>query len=296
MGAKKEGLGAGREEEEDEDNVPIALSRGKLAKRRELQHRKSRDEDDDDDDGDFPIPFRSIESKERPGSQNGRGSFRLKKEGDEEEVDEKPRRRFETNVKKNVGPKSSPVSARVKKEQPTGEVSSEDEDDGKDSKKKIKRGTVKTKVEQNSKIVKKVSKVKTVEDGKKKPKNVYDFPGRGTSRRGDPLRIFYETLYQQLPSSEMAQFWMMEYGLLPPEAAHKIYEKKLRKNHHSKQSSPVKVPPSEQTVDSAKKAKHVSAGKTASRTAVKRKVDDASSDDDDFISSRKKPKKQKLAG
>lgn len=96
---------------------------------------------------------------------------------------------------------------------------------------------------------------------------------------------------------------MMEYGLLPPEAAQKVYERKLRKNHQSKQNSPAKVASSEPTADSAKKAKQASAGMTAPRMAVKRKLGGASSDDgddndddDDFISSRRKPKKRKVAG
>ncbi|RAL53138.1 hypothetical protein DM860_006810 [Cuscuta australis] len=53
----------------------------------------------------------------------------------------------------------------------------------------------------------------------------------------DPLRIFYESMYQQLPESELAAIWMMESGLLPKEKAKQMFEKKQKKG---KISSPAK--------------------------------------------------------
>ncbi|WZZ72700.1 hypothetical protein YC2023_084070 [Brassica napus] len=50
----------------------------------------------------------------------------------------------------------------------------------------------------------------------------------GVSKR-DPLRIFYETLHKQLPTSEMAKIWLMESGLLPAAEAKKVLERKLQK-------------------------------------------------------------------
>ncbi|CAF1982804.1 BnaC07g14880D [Brassica napus] len=54
----------------------------------------------------------------------------------------------------------------------------------------------------------------------------------------DPLRIFYETLHKQLPTSEMAKIWLMESGLLPAAEAKKVLERKLQKT--GKFSSPAK--------------------------------------------------------
>ncbi|KAJ8439831.1 hypothetical protein Cgig2_029091 [Carnegiea gigantea] len=101
------------------------------------------------------------------------------------------------------------------------------------------------------------------DDGKKRERKVYHLPGqkRDPPEERDPLRIFYETLYEQKPTSELAAVWkdsklkkakgfchyihlcrllltemehnlhgnslMMESGLLPLEEAKLIYEKKL---------------------------------------------------------------------
>ncbi|KAK9755075.1 hypothetical protein RND81_01G000700 [Saponaria officinalis] len=81
------------------------------------------------------------------------------------------------------------------------------------------------------------------EEGKKKRiKKVYDLPGqkRDPPEQRDPLRIFYETLYQQKPSSELAALWMMESGLLPLEEANKVYEKKMKKMKNQRVTSPAK--------------------------------------------------------
>ncbi|XP_031374896.1 uncharacterized protein LOC116189376 isoform X2 [Punica granatum] len=66
---------------------------------------------------------------------------------------------------------------------------------------------------------------------KKKQKVVFDLPGqkRPTPSERDPLRIFYETLYKQVPGCELAQIWMMESGLLSREEAKQIYEKQKSK-------------------------------------------------------------------
>ncbi|KAJ8492499.1 hypothetical protein OPV22_014220 [Ensete ventricosum] len=37
----------------------------------------------------------------------------------------------------------------------------------------------------------------------------------------EPLRMFYESSLEQIPSSEMAEFWIMEHGLLSPQRAKK---------------------------------------------------------------------------
>ena len=51
-----------------------------------------------------------------------------------------------------------------------------------------------------------------------KPGQKYPTPSPGN---GD--RVFYETLYQQKPSSEMAQEWVISYGVLEHDDALKLY-------------------------------------------------------------------------
>ncbi|XP_075517060.1 uncharacterized protein LOC142551618 isoform X2 [Primulina tabacum] len=56
----------------------------------------------------------------------------------------------------------------------------------------------------------------TDKDAKKREKKVFDLPGqkRDPPEERDPLRIFYETLYKQVPTSDMASIWkerMMEF-------------------------------------------------------------------------------------
>ncbi|CAJ1973215.1 unnamed protein product [Sphenostylis stenocarpa] len=63
---------------------------------------------------------------------------------------------------------------------------------------------------------------------------------RTSNSKKDPLRIFYESLYAQVPHSEMSQIWLMESGLLPKEVARRVFEKKQKKFPH-KLSSPVKA-------------------------------------------------------
>ncbi|KAG8086584.1 hypothetical protein GUJ93_ZPchr0010g9720 [Zizania palustris] len=54
------------------------------------------------------------------------------------------------------------------------------------------------------------SKIKrTATRGKKADKKVYSLPGQkfDPPEEREPLRIFYESLSKQIPSSEMAEFW-----------------------------------------------------------------------------------------
>ena len=51
-----------------------------------------------------------------------------------------------------------------------------------------------------------------------KPGQKYPTPSPGN---GD--RVFYETLYQQKPTSEMAQEWVIAYGVLENDDALKLY-------------------------------------------------------------------------
>ncbi|CAN8312643.1 unnamed protein product [Cochlearia groenlandica] len=80
-------------------------------------------------------------------------------------------------------------------------------------------------------VSKKRKNIKTekeeVEVKKQKEKKVYDIAGqkRDQPDERDPLRIFYETLYKEVPTCKMAQIWLMESGLLPAEKAKEDVEK-----------------------------------------------------------------------
>ncbi|MFS7969611.1 hypothetical protein Hanom_Chr09g00811241 [Helianthus anomalus] len=101
--------------------------------------------------------------------------------------------------------------------------------------------------EQNGKKKKGKKKVVKGSDSsvkkEKKEKKVYDLPGkkRDPPEERDPLRIFYESLYSQIPTSEMAAIWMMESGLLQKDVANKLFEAKRKKAQQQKLGSPMKM-------------------------------------------------------
>jgi hypothetical protein len=79
-----------------------------------------------------------------------------------------------------------------------------------------------------------------------------------TPTPGNGDRVFYETLYNQRPDSEMAQEWCVNYGVLSEEDAAKIYKKILKRKAAAKSvgsSSPVKS--EKKKSSSKKKAKKV---------------------------------------
>ncbi|XP_019094879.1 PREDICTED: uncharacterized protein LOC109130120 [Camelina sativa] len=116
----------------------------------------------------------------------------------------------------------------------------------------------------------------------------------------------YESLYKQIPTSDMAQIWLMESGLLPAEKAKKVLEKKLQNG--GKFSSPTKsaastprsnnksVPAKKETKKSPSEALSDKKKGTVSKPATKKRKnsDDVCDDDsgDDFVASRvsKKPR------
>ncbi|KAI3971576.1 hypothetical protein MKW92_035205 [Papaver armeniacum] len=172
-------------------------------------------------------------------------------------------------------------------------------------------------VEETKDSIKKIV-TKTTEEKKKKKrivvkteKKVYDLPGqkRDPPEERDPLRIFYESLYEQRPDSEMAKLWMMECGLLPVDEAKQVFEQKHKNQAQRKiiMSSPIKAikaasvtksanstvkritntttstKTTTTTTSSSAKKKPVPEPKTTPKQSAskKRKVDDRSSDDDD---------------
>ncbi|CAN6485695.1 unnamed protein product [Victoria cruziana] len=194
-----------------------------------------------------------------------------------EEVDEFEEKKIVANGgKREVLSKT----VKVKKEERT---TSETLNDGKVKKKST---TVATK--KNKEITQKLSNV--VKDSQK-VKKVYDLPGQkhDPPQERDPLRIFYETLYEQVPTSEMAAFWLMERGLLPEDVAKKVYEKKLKKNAQQKVGTPAKAATMKKSVKSAEKTSPASKSVKASKSEPKpskRQKPDTSDSDDDFIVSK----------
>ncbi|KAK9142093.1 hypothetical protein Syun_011493 [Stephania yunnanensis] len=123
---------------------------------------------------------------------------------------------------------------------------------------------------------------------KVRQKKVYTLPGQkyDAPEEREPLRIFYESLSKQIPSSQMAEFWMMEHGLLSPERAKKAYERKQRKQQQLRSGTPIKTQPKQDKPGSSQKQP---VSKNGDMKFKKRILND-SDDDEDFIVSRKKAK------
>ncbi|KAK1262013.1 hypothetical protein QJS04_geneDACA001119 [Acorus gramineus] len=208
--------------------------------------------------------------------------------------------------KPNGTPKSaSPKPSKAKKEEPIEEEDAGDPKRGNHASTKSDKGVkvVKKKVKKMTEEVEEknlVMKVKEGERKKKKEKKVYDLPGQKheAPNERDPLRIFYESLYKQIPNSEMAAFWLMEWGLLSFDEAKKVYEKKIGKAQQLKLSSPVKAVSVKKTSTvSVKVTKVDSASKTTPKASKKRKANQSSDEDsdDDFTTTTKKVVKKQRA-
>ncbi|KAL7444602.1 hypothetical protein ACHAXM_009520 [Skeletonema potamos] len=85
-----------------------------------------------------------------------------------------------------------------------------------------------------------------------------------TPTPGNGDRVFYETLFQQRPDSEMAQEWCVNYGVLSEEEAAKIHKKISKRKAAAKttssgaggsSSSNSPAPKSEKKKSSSKKKK-----------------------------------------
>ncbi|CAN6336574.1 unnamed protein product [Urochloa humidicola] len=89
----------------------------------------------------------------------------------------------------------------------------------------------------------------------KAEKKVYSLPGQkfDPPEEREPLRIFYESLSKQIPSSEMAEFWLMEHGLLSPERAKKAYERKQKRQQQVRMGIPIKPTIRKDRPESSKK-------------------------------------------
>lgn len=141
---------------------------------------------------------------------------------------------------------------------------------------------------------------------KPREKKVYSLPGQkfDVPEEREPLRIFYESLSKQIPSSEMAEFWMMEHGMLSPDRAKKAYEKKQRRQKEIRMGTPIKSPPPPSRAESSKKPQQFSppsrggesskkpqpVSKNGDAKAKKRVLNDSDDDEDDFVLSHKRRK------
>ncbi|KAB2077424.1 hypothetical protein E1A91_A06G100100v1 [Gossypium mustelinum] len=158
---------------------------------------------------------------------------------------------------------------------------------------KQKSATTKAKVK--SKTSSSSSKTSTTTKAKVREKKVYTLPGQkhDPPEEREPLRIFYESLLKQIPTSEMAEFWMMEHGLLSPEKSRKAYEKKQRRQKQLRTGTPIKSwKPSGKPESSQKEQLASRNGDVKAKKRINNDIDD-DDDDDDFILS---PKRRKGSG
>ncbi|XP_059314555.1 uncharacterized protein LOC132065266 [Lycium ferocissimum] len=150
-----------------------------------------------------------------------------------------------------------------------------------------------SKTEVKGKTTSSSSKTVTKTQTKTRVKKVYSLAGQkfDVPEEREPLRLFYESLSKQIPSSEMAEFWLMEHGLLSPERSKKAFEKKQRKQKQIRMGTPIKSPPPRPFIskaESSKKQQQVS--KNGDIKSKKRLKSDSDDDDDDFILSPKRRK------
>ncbi|KAK9043955.1 hypothetical protein V6N11_072278 [Hibiscus sabdariffa] len=146
-----------------------------------------------------------------------------------------------------------------------------------------KQKSVVTKTEVKSKTSSSSSKTTATTKTKVREKKVYTLPGQkhDPPEEREPLRIFYESLSKQIPTSEMAEFWMMEHGLLSPEKARKAYEKKQRRQKQLRAGTPIKP---------SKPSSKPESSKNGDVKAKKRINNDMDEDEEDFVLSPKRRK------
>ncbi|KAK1315498.1 hypothetical protein QJS10_CPA06g00773 [Acorus calamus] len=130
-------------------------------------------------------------------------------------------------------------------------------------------------------------------------KKVYTLAGQkfDVPEEREPLRIFYESLSKQIPSSEMAEFWMMEHGLLSPERSKKAYEKKQRRQQQLRMGTPIKSAKQE-SLKSPKQERPQQSSQKASASSSKngdlkpkKRINYSDDDDEEFVFKLKKSKK-----
>ncbi|QCD84776.1 DNA ligase 1-like [Vigna unguiculata] len=167
--------------------------------------------------------------------------------------------------KSNVKPKSSAPDGSSKGKKDSSAV-----------KKRVEYASTKSQVK--SKSTSSSSETTTKTTTKVREKKVYILLGQkhDPPEQKEPLRVFYESLSKQIPTSEMAEFWLMEHGMLSPESAKRAYEKKQRKQKELRAAAPVKPSkPGTKTETSQKQQK------ASKKDDIKAKKTIVESDDDD---------------
>ncbi|WVZ23767.1 hypothetical protein V8G54_002311 [Vigna mungo] len=138
---------------------------------------------------------------------------------------------------------------------------------------------------------------------KVREKKVYTLHGQkhDPPEQKEPLRVFYESLSKQIPTSQMAEFWLMEHGLLSPESAKRAFEKKQRKQKELRAATPVKPSKPETKTETSQKQQQASKnGDTKAKKKIVESDDDGGddeeeeedndNDDNEFILSHKRRK------
>lgn len=267
------------EDSDSDDNVPIAIAAKKHQHQQPPPLKKEPKQESFADEGGSLSDLKKKKVKDASGPKKEIANGNLKPVKEE---------------KKSTSVKPSKVK---KQEEDAYEPSLKKKKKIKEELKRVKEGLINT-----------PQKSRKQANGKRE-KKVYSLPGQkhDPPPERDPLRIFYESLYEQVPNSEMAAVWMMEWGLLPANIAAKVFEKKKARQQLPK--SPVKpAAKSAATIEkkrsakvTPKEVKKESSMKSVMKTTTvkKRKAGDTSSDegdddDDDFMPLSLKKAKKKL--
>jgi len=128
-----------------------------------------------------------------------------------------------------------------------------------------------------------------------KERKKFELPGQTKELNMDAvdsqaLKTFYESLYKQIPDSEMAKKFLLQHGLLEKGDAEKVYKQLNNgKKQPAKSSSPAAKRKANDDDDFAKKPKKAAPAKKppAMKPPPQKKVVDSSDEEEEFISKKK---------
>lgn len=158
-------------------------------------------------------------------------------------VDKRPKVKSEVNggnsrtgkTERNDGPrkgaKREPEFEDDDKVKVKTKVKSKTETDDEEEERVVTTIKSKTKVFEDGKRSVAVSSTKKKTVVKERERKSFLLPGQKHEplEERDGLRVFYESLFRQRPESEMAQIWMMEYGMLDQDEAQQVLDKVRQK-------------------------------------------------------------------
>lgn len=121
----------------------------------------------------------------------------------------------------------------------------------------------------------------------KREKKVYDLPGqtKETPVETDPLRMFYSSLLEQRPESEMAEKWCLQHGLIDKARVEEVAKKYARKQAKAEAKARVKK--------AAGATKKATAGNAKAAETKKRKAPAKAADKPKKAKAAQKPKPKK---